>query len=112
MVESIIGGELPEVSFLSRQKICRDKHVFFATKHVFCRDKSTLVATKLFSLKTRVCFVATKMILVAAPANDKEVLACSLHSVAHPVPRSSLLGFACWPGCKIRPGTSVPSAGA
>ena len=99
--------ELPQVSFLSRQKICRDNHVFFATKHVFCRDKSMLVATKLFSRKTRVCFVATKMILGAAPASDKEVPACYLFSSLCCSPRPS-----CWLGCKIRPGTSVPSAGA
>ena len=57
--------ELPQVPFLSRQntclsqqKFCRDKLTFVATKHVFCRDKQA--------------FVATKMILVAAPANDRE----------------------------------------
>ena len=32
--------ELPQVSFLSHQKLCRDKDFFVATKHVFCREKS------------------------------------------------------------------------
>ena len=35
--------ELPQESFLSRQKSCGDKRVFVTTKHVFCRDKSMLV---------------------------------------------------------------------
>ena len=67
-------GELPQVPFLSRQKFCRDKHVFVATKHVFvptkylsrqayfcrdkkrvCRDKSKLVVTKLLSRQNYVC---------------------------------------------------------
>ena len=88
--------ELPQVSFLSRQIFCRNKHVFVETKHVFCRDKSMHVATKLLSRQTRVCrdkhnfiatsvrlsrqkhvcrnksmlrFVATKIILMVAPAN-------------------------------------------
>ena len=30
--------ELPQVSFLSRQKFRRDKHGFVAAFHVFCRD--------------------------------------------------------------------------
>ena len=47
--------QLPQVSFLSQQKFCHDKHEFAATKHVFCRDKSTLVITKLLSKQTRVC---------------------------------------------------------
>ena len=29
--------ELPQVSFSSRQKFCRDKHVFVTTKHIFCQ---------------------------------------------------------------------------
>ena len=82
--------ELPQVSFLSRQKSCRDKHVFVETEHVFCRDKSmlvlsrqtrvylsrhTFVATKdffvCFFCHDKQVFVATKkIILVAAPAND------------------------------------------
>ena len=43
--------ELPQVSFLSWQKFCHDKHVycdkhmFVATKHIFCHDKSMLVMT-------------------------------------------------------------------
>ena len=51
-VPHIIGGGLPQVSFFSRQKGCRDKHVFVGTKYVFCRDKSMLVTTNIFlSLK-------------------------------------------------------------
>ena len=38
--------ELPQVSFLSRQKFCHNKPVFVMTKRVFCHDKSVLVATK------------------------------------------------------------------
>ena len=52
--------ELPQVSFLSRQMFCRDKHAFVATKDVFCRNKHVFVVT----------FVAVKIILVAAPTND------------------------------------------
>ena len=48
--------ELPQVSFLSRQIFCRNKHVFVETKHVFCRDKSMHVSTKHV-------FVATNIIL-------------------------------------------------
>ena len=51
---------LPQVSFSSRQKFCRDKHVFVTTKHIFCRDKSMLVATKLLS---RQIYVTTNIIL-------------------------------------------------
>ena len=45
--------ELPQVSFLSRQKFWRDKHMFDATKHVFCHDKSMFFRDKYI-------FVATK----------------------------------------------------
>ena len=39
--------ELPQVSFWSRQKFCRDKHVFCRDKtRLFCLDKSMLSATK------------------------------------------------------------------
>ena len=58
--------ELPQVSFSSRQKFCRNKHVFIAPKHVFCRDKSMLVATKLLSRQTYFChnsFVLTSLFL-------------------------------------------------
>ena len=70
----IIGGSCQKYHFLSRQKFCRDKHVFVATKHVFvptkylsrqayfcrdkkpvCRDKSKLVVTKLLSRQNYVC---------------------------------------------------------
>ena len=52
-----------------RQNFCRDKHTLIATKDVFWCDKHVFVATKLLRcLKT---FVAAKMILVAAPANDR-----------------------------------------
>ena len=47
--------ELPQVSFLSQQKFCRDKHVFVVTKYVFWCDKSMLVATKLLSQQTYFC---------------------------------------------------------
>jgi len=46
--------------FLSRQKLCRDKHTFVAMKDVFCREKHVLI------------FVATKMSLVAALASDTQ----------------------------------------
>ena len=57
--------ELPQVSFLSRQKFCHNKPVFVTTKHVFCRDKSVLVATKLCLSWQNLCrdkhtFVMTK----------------------------------------------------
>ena len=45
--------ELPQVSFMLRQKFCHDKHVFVATnmfvatKHVFCCDKTRLLSRKL-----------------------------------------------------------------
>ena len=87
-------GELPQVPFLSRQKFCRDKHVFVATKHVFvptkylsrqayfcrdkkrvCRDKSKLVVTKLLSRQNYVC--RDKSIFAYAPPQKKEdVLYC------------------------------------
>ena len=55
--------ELPQVSFLSRQKFCRHKHVFVTTKHIFCRDKSRIVATKIFCRdKHNFVFVATKVL--------------------------------------------------
>ena len=47
--------ELPQVSLLSRQKFCHDKHVFCRNKHVFCHDKNMLVATKLLSQQNCVC---------------------------------------------------------
>ena len=40
--------ELPQVSFLSRQNFCCDKHMFVTTNQVFCCDKSRLVVTNLF----------------------------------------------------------------
>ena len=43
---------------LFRQKFCRAKHTFVETKDVFYRYKHE--------------FVATKMILMAAPANDRD----------------------------------------
>ena len=54
--------ELPQVSFLSRQKFCHDKHTFVMTKVMFCRNKHMFVVTN--------TFVTTKIILVAAPTND------------------------------------------
>jgi len=50
--------ELTQVSVLSRQMVCRNKHAFDATKHVFCRKG----------------FVASKITLVAVPANDSRPL--------------------------------------
>ena len=53
--------ELPQVSFLSRQKLCLDKYVFCRDKSVLattkvCRDKNILVATSiLWSRQTRIC---------------------------------------------------------
>ena len=83
-------GELPQVPFLSRQKFCRDKHVFVATKHVFvprkylsrqayfcrdkkrvCRDKSKLVVTKLLSRQNYVC--RDKSIFAYAPPQKKKM---------------------------------------
>ena len=46
---------------LSRQKFCRNKHIFVATKDLFCRDKA---------------FVATKIVLAAVPANDRTGSLC------------------------------------
>ena len=59
-VGCIIGGNCHKYLLLfSRQKFCRDKHVFVVTKqlfvvtkHVFCRGKSMLVAAKLLSWQT------------------------------------------------------------
>ena len=78
--------EMPQVSFLSQQKFCREDKTrllpqqkyacrdktFVATKDFFCRNKHVFVAT---SDKT---FVATKMILVAAPASDIVMVRCCL----------------------------------
>ena len=53
--------ELPQVTFLLRQKFCREKNIlsrqayFLSRQTCICRDKSA------------------KMILVAAPASDKSV---------------------------------------
>ena len=54
--------ELPQVSFLLRQKFCHDKHEFVTTKHVFCHDKSMLAAAKLLS--RQIMFVVTKYFLL------------------------------------------------
>ena len=54
-----------------KRRICVDKHIFVATKDVFCRDKHVF-ATKPLSRVCHKTFVATKMILVVAPANDKQ----------------------------------------
>ena len=84
--------ELPQASFLSRQKFCRyrDKHVSFGpTKlclprqnyvyrdKIFLsqrtrvrRNKHTFVVTKDVFCRDKHVFVATKIILVAAPTND------------------------------------------
>ena len=59
--------ELPQVSFLSWQKFCHDKHMFVMTKHIFCRDKSMLVVTKLllrFNILSLQNFVMTNIILL------------------------------------------------
>ena len=81
--------ELPQVSFLSRQAFCCDKHVFLVTKYVkimlhtfvatntclsgqtFCRDKYNFVATNVLSRqayfchdkKKKTCFVVTNTCL-------------------------------------------------
>ena len=84
-------GELPQVPFLSRQKFCRDKHVFVATKHVFvprkylsrqayfcrdkkrvCRDKSKLVVTKLLSRQNYVCRDKSIFAYAAPPPKKKK----------------------------------------
>ena len=67
--------ELPQVSFLSQQKFCFDKHVFccnksmLATTKVFVETKTLSVVTKLcLSRQTRVCheenFVVTSILLL------------------------------------------------
>ena len=51
-------AELPQVSFLSQQKFCCNKHVFVATKQVCCCDQSRhmFVVTKIFlSRQARFC---------------------------------------------------------
>ena len=45
MIEQYRWRELPQVSFLSRQKFCSDKHTFVMTKDVFCSDKHVFVMT-------------------------------------------------------------------
>ena len=66
---------------LSQQNIilCRDKIVTdvcryksFVAAKIFCRYKS-FVTTSILLSRQKQCFVATKMILVAAPANGREV---------------------------------------
>ena len=44
--------------YRNKQNFCREKHTLVATKDVFCRYKHEIVATK--------------MILMAAPANDRD----------------------------------------
>ena len=51
-------------TFVARKVSFSHKHTFVRTKAVFCRVKHVSVTTKLF--------LATQMILVAAPANDRE----------------------------------------
>ena len=65
--------ELPQVSFLSRQEFCCDKHVFVATKDVFCRDKHMRDAY--FCRHKHVC-VATKHVFY----RDKSMLVTKLLS--------------------------------
>ena len=62
----IIGGNCHKYHF------CRDKQVFVKTKRVFC-DKNMFVATSILLLRQKTCFVATKLILVAAPATDRDL---------------------------------------
>ena len=52
--------ELPQVSFLSRQKFCWDKHTFVVTKDVFCCNGSMLVTKKTFETN-KIMFVATNI---------------------------------------------------
>ena len=75
--------ELPQVSFLSWQNFCHNKHVFFwrdkhmfvVTKHVFCHNKSMLVVTKIFC-HDKHNFVATNIILSWQKfCHDKHTLA-------------------------------------
>ena len=64
--------KLPQVSFLSQQKFCPDKHAFVMTKHIFCRDKSMLVVTKLIMLVvTKLSFVMTDI------CQDKHNFCCN-----------------------------------
>ena len=56
--------------FFCRDKFCRSKHTFVVTKDVLCHDKRVFVTT------TDVCHEKTFVILVAAPADDKQRLDC------------------------------------
>ena len=59
--------ELPQVQFLSRQKICCDKNVFVATKHVLSQQKYAY-ATKVLLRQKYVCrdktFVTLSILLL------------------------------------------------
>ena len=89
--------ELPQISFLLRQKFSRDKYVFVATKYVFCccffvflsrqkyacRDK-TFVATKFYlSQQIRVCrdkhtFSCEKRRVLSLQTRVKKIVATNI----------------------------------
>ena len=69
--------ELPQVSFLSRQKFCRDKIMFVATnicrdKNIFCHNKHDFVATSVL-LSRQAYFVATNTCFEKLSAARKTV---------------------------------------
>ena len=80
-LQSYHWWELPQVSFLWRQKFCGDKHVFLTTKTCLSRQKTSFVTPKACLPREKFCrdkimFVATKIILVATPANDTILAPC------------------------------------
>ena len=66
-LETYRWQELPQVTFLSQQKFCRDKHMFVSKSNIFCCNKIMLVVTKLLSWQNYVChnntFVVIKLLL-------------------------------------------------
>ena len=83
-----LAGAASNIIFVVRVCVCRDNHTFVATKDMFvatkeslsrqkfchkwqfCRDKS--LSRQAYFCRDKKCLAATKMILVAAPANDRE----------------------------------------
>ena len=65
--------ELPQVSFLSRQTFCWDRHTFVITKEVFCRNRSMLVTKKLLR-QTKWCLL--RQISVTAKVLSPQTCVC------------------------------------
>ena len=59
--------ELPQVSFLSRERFCPDKHVFVATNMCLSHDKARLLSRQKYSCREKITFVATKQTCVLSP---------------------------------------------